>query len=323
MKRAIIFFFIFTATVAISMVLIPENSNFTKADTSIFLATDSTNDYTQEYEIIDSVYRTNTTVRFHKENRIMITNSLPNHATGTFPNAGNPNRIRPQNKRYVFPLEPKMSGEVKPARVPGVALNGVKFEPGTAERFICESGEVYQLEAFQDLMDLGLDSNNAHVQPTGEYHYHGIPTEFINTLSSNQDLVLVGFAMDGFPMYYSKSGKYQPSYQLSEESRTGEACDLHNPHNHLSKDLDQTNADGTFVSDWEFIEGSGDLDECNGITLNGKYIYLVTKEYPYVSRCLKGEFKEVNPPHPPGIQHPAGPPPGGIPHGHPHGHGHH
>ena len=292
MKRAIIFFFIFTTTVAISMVLIPENRHSTKEDTSIFLVADSSNQYTEEYEIVDSIHGTNTTVRFHKKNRIMITNSLPNHPTGTFPNAGNPNSIRPQNKRYVFPLEPKMSGEVKPARIPGVALNGVKFEPGTAERFICESGEVYQLEAFQDLMDLGLDSNNAHVQPTGEYHYHGIPTEFIKSLDTTVDLILVGFAMDGFPMYYSKSGKYKPSYELSEKNRTGEVCDLRTPHQHISKNLDQTNSDGTFVSDWEYVEGSGDLDECNGIIINGNYIYLITKEYPYVSRCLKGEFKE-------------------------------
>jgi hypothetical protein len=51
--------------------------------------------------------------------------------------------------------------------------------------------------------------------------------------------------------------------------------------------------DGTYTSDFEYVEGSGDLDECNGININGKYVYLVTNEFPYVSRCLMGEV-EIN-----------------------------
>jgi hypothetical protein len=50
--------------------------------------------------------------------------------------------------------------------------------------------------------------------------------------------------------------------------------------------------DGTFTSDFEFVEGSGDLDECNGITIDGIYVYLVTNEFPYVSRCLMGEMSQ-------------------------------
>lgn len=29
------------------------------------------------------------------------------------------------------------------------------------------------MQAFQDWVELGLDFNKAHVQPTGEYHFHG------------------------------------------------------------------------------------------------------------------------------------------------------
>jgi len=29
--------------------------------------------------------------------------------------------------------------------------------------------------------------------------------------------------------------------------------------------------DGTFIDDWEYIPGSGDLDQCNGMTQNGVY----------------------------------------------------
>ena len=26
------------------------------------------------------------------------------------------------------------------------------------------------------MVDIGLDCNTAHVQPTGKYHYHGVPS---------------------------------------------------------------------------------------------------------------------------------------------------
>ena len=49
---------------------------------------------------------------------------------------------------------------------------------------------------------------------------------------------------------------------------------------------------GHFVQDWEYVEGSGDLDECNGMTVNGSYGYYVTVGYPYVVGCYKGAVDE-------------------------------
>lgn len=249
-------------------------------------------DFTEAYELFDEKYGTKTLVKIVDGERLMITNQLPNHATGEFPNAGNPNSIEAQNLKYIFPVHPIFSGKSKWARMPGVALNGVKFEPGTAERFVCETGEVYKIEAIQELIHLGLDFNHAHVQPTGAYHYHGVPTELIHKLDKGEDVILIGYAKDGFPMYYSKSGKYKSSYALSETSRTGEFCEYRNPKQGREGDFDNTQPDGTFVSDWVYKEGLGTLDECNGIEINGEYGYFVTEEYPYISRCLKGEFVE-------------------------------
>jgi len=259
-------------------------------------------DYTGNYKIIDEKFGTNTTVTIADGNRIIKTNALPNHEVGTFPNPKNPNTISTQNSIYKITTTPKTTGTSKWARQPGVAVNGIKFEPQTAERFICETGEVYSVEAFQDLLDMGLDSNNAHVQPTGAYHYHGVPTNLIKKLDKGEDIILVGYAMDGFPMYYSKSGKYKPSFKLSEESRTGELCSYKRPGKEIDKELKETSPDGTFVSDWKFEESLGDLDECNGITINGNYSYFITDNYPRIGRCLKGEFSERGP---------KGPPPGG------------
>ena len=51
---------------------------------------------------------------------------------------------------------------------------------------------------------------------------------------------------------------------------------------------------GTFLQDYEYVAGSGDLDECNGRTgvtpefPKGIYHYVVTDTWPYVHRCVKG-----------------------------------
>jgi hypothetical protein len=260
------------------------------------------NYYFGAYAISDNVYGTKTDVTITGDKRMMTTNGLPNHTTGTFPNAGNPNTISAQNVKYSFPLNPVYIGKAKWAREPGVAINGVKFEPETAEAFVCETGERYRIEAFQTLVNLGLDANHAHVQPTGAYHYHGVPVGLINILDKGEDLILVGFALDGFPIYYSKSGKYKPSFKLANKSRTGDVCAYNTRKEIISKEMKNTQPDGTFVSDWEYVKGHGDLDECNGATVNGKYMYFVTDTYPYAGRCLMGEFKE---------ERPKGPPPGG------------
>ena len=53
---------------------------------------------------------------------------------------------------------------------------------------------------------------------------------------------------------------------------------------------------GAFTQDFEYAEGHGDLDECNGrfgVTPefpNGIYYYVVTDDFPFFTRCLKGEI---------------------------------
>lgn len=60
-------------------------------------------------------------------------------------------------------------------------------------------------------------------------------------------------------------------------------------HAALSRVDAKTHADGTFLEDWEYVAGSGDLDECNGIIIDGTYAYFLTGGFPYVPRCLNGE----------------------------------
>ncbi|OUS01944.1 hypothetical protein A9Q86_04645 [Flavobacteriales bacterium 33_180_T64] len=249
------------------------------------------NDYFGSYDLVDDNYGTNTKVTVTAGKRVMITNALPNHGTGNFPRKGNPNTISAQKRTYTFPMSPKYTGKAQWIREPGVALNGVKFEPGTAEVVVCDTGENYRVEAFQDVINLGLDFNNAHVQPTGAYHYHGSPTALIENFDTGEDLVHIGFAHDGFPIYFSKKGTYKSSYNAVEGNRKGEDCTYENPMHSMDVSVGGHH-DGTFTSDFEYVAGSGDLDECNGITIDGEYMYLVTDTFPYVSRCLMGEVAQ-------------------------------
>ncbi|MEM9561156.1 MAG: YHYH protein [Actinomycetota bacterium] len=245
--------------------------------------------YVDEYTLVDEGFGTMTTVTIDGGTRTIETNALPDHDTGEFPNAGNPNAITAQDLTWEFPVEAAFTGSATEVRTTGVAVNGVKFEPGTAETVTCSSGETYRIEALQELYDLGLDFNNAHVQPTGEYHYHGISELLVDAYDDDQDLVHIGFAADGYLMYYSKSGAYESSYVLSDGERAGTGCVASGPAGNAEFDLVGTSPDGTYTNDFVYTDGAGDLDACNGTTIDGQYAYIVTDAYPYVSRCLNGE----------------------------------
>lgn len=244
------------------------------------------------YSVTDEDFGTEVTVTVGSGLRIIETNALPDHETGRFPNPGNPNPISVQTLRYEFPAEPQHLDRAAPARTPAVAVNGIPFEPGTAEMIECQSGERYQIEALQGVHDLGLDANNAHVQPTGKYHYHGLPAGLAGSADgADPDLVHVGFAADGFLVFVSSSRAIRPAYRLATEPRTGTGCRYRD----AEVSIDGTTPDGTYASDWLHDPAVGDLDACNGTTVEGEYLYLLTEEYPFVPRCLMGDFVETAP----------------------------
>lgn len=222
--------------------------------------------------------------------RYIHSNGLPEHATGKFPNENNPNAISAQKYRFRMPVSPKRTGRTTQMRAQpfGVALNGVVFDPGTAEcygrprhgagdrrGFGAPADCEWREEAIRnDEVLLGLDFNNAHVQPSGAYHYHGIPNGFVlSRMLEGQDLVHVGFAADGFRIYVSLSDAYRSSYRLRVDDRKTAPGGAH---------------DGTYTQDFVYDEGHGSLDECNGTEIQNDYAYVLTKGFPYIPRCWKG-----------------------------------
>ena len=135
--------------------------------------------------------------------RVIYSNGLPDHDTGRFPNSGNPHRIQEKSKTYRVPLNPEYSARTTRLGLwPfGVAVNGVPFDPGAAEFWRRDFNSGWQYEALGGAVNLGVDRNNAHVQPDGSYHYHGLPTGLLERFSDSSVPILLGYAADGFPIY--------------------------------------------------------------------------------------------------------------------------
>jgi len=229
--------------------------------------------------------------------RIIKSNGIPAHEVGRFPNRGNPNSIQAQSYHYEVPLSPQVASEpTAMVRQPfGIALNGVLFDPGTAEFYQRDRSSEWNYEALSGAVKLGLDTNHAHVQPNGAYHYHGLPTALFEELSGGEKkMTLVGWAADGFPIYGTygtkdpkgtRSGivELESSYQVKEGPRPS------------GSDSPGGDYDGTFTLDYEYVEGSGDLDACGGrfgVTPDfpeGTYYYVLTEDYPFIPRMFKGE----------------------------------
>jgi len=215
--------------------------------------------------------------------RLIEANGLPNHPTGRFPNPGNPNSIQPQNYLFRMPLQPTTNSFLTPVeRQPvGVALNGVVFDPGTAEYWENDPASGWRKEGIvKGRGTMGMDRNMAHVQPSGAYHYHGIPLGLVEQLPGS-GRKLIGYAADGFPIY-TQGKEDRSSYRLKSGNRPGGG---QGPGGRY---------DGTYTQDFEFVAGIGTLDEANGRTgiapeyPEGTYFYVATEEFPFYPRQLKG-----------------------------------
>ena len=256
-----------------------------------------------------------------QNDRVVYSNNYPNHnfnyVADRIPN--------PYYRVYKFDLKPKLSGEVtsltrangRPVNFFGIALNGVYMMPAPATPFIFEdvnTGEYNWDWVFEPTTNIGdgrdfvaLDCASAHVNPNSGYHYHGNMYEYVEELEQGistlntppAEVLQVGWAADGFPVLYrfgpDKEGNIKemfPSFQLKSGLRPGDGISA--PCGSYS---------GKYTNDFGYVAGKGDLDECNGIeasitltTAQGEenfdYYYVVTQDFPQISRCIKGNFND-------------------------------
>lgn len=211
------------------------------------------------------------------DQRCISSNGTPNHDIGRFPNRGNPHAFQEQDIRICVDATPtRTDTATRNTRGSGVSVTGIWFRPGTADFYDASSprghsrdpSSGWRLEGMGAAEMLGMDMENAHVDNTGLYHYHGIS----DSLVGSQSGTLIGYAADGFEIHYVGQNA-QPSWQLRDGTRPTAPFGTY---------------DGTYEEDWEYIPGSGNLDECNGGMLGGSYVYFATDSFPFFPRCFWG-----------------------------------
>lgn len=175
-----------------------------------------------------------------------------------------PGDLREQNLNYTITLTPSGAREDIPLLGDvAVLVNGLPVygpNEGPPQGF----GDPY--------LDGILDFCNGHVGPTG-YHNHAVSDCIFANYGATADNVglVVGYSLDGWPILApyvcadstcSTIDTVESSWQLTDLSQTG-AWDMHS-----------------------YVEGSGDLDECNGAPQpDGTYAYYATATFPYLLGC--------------------------------------
>ncbi|MFT5520729.1 MAG: arylsulfatase A-like enzyme [Enterobacterales bacterium] len=234
----------------------------------------------------------NSTIIFENGKCIIHTDNIPNHDFNDGEQAF-PNDVSEQD--IVFEITASPIPVANPTAISlnvdnAILLNGVKVDLLAAACFGVGDGKIGCNDINQPwrydpmYLDNGfqVDSHNAHSQPNGSYHYHGKPNALFSDVNTNEVSPLVGFAADGFPIfgsYFESIGsirKALSSFQLKAGSRPSGAGEPGGAY------------DGTYRDDYEFVDGSGDLDQCNGMTIDGVYGYYVTDGFPYVLSCFTG-----------------------------------
>lgn len=252
-------------------------------------------------------------------------NQVPNHTTGNFPNYEGPSgeeylaTLRTVTVDYTpeVAVSPTYVYDESGGPTPmnqnfykfGIASNGIGYNPmglkawsvldGTGE----ETGEenwAWQAAVINE-GDTDLDAYGGHVTSVGVYHYHGDVSLLAADEDGTRHSLLYGWAADGFPIYY-KYGyttasdpttaikELTSSYQLKSGTRTDTGT--------AGEDYPSGTYDGTYIQDYEYSAGLGDLDECNGRTgvtpeyPAGTYYYVITSDFPKIPNCMAGTPSE-------------------------------
>jgi len=279
--------------------------------------------------IVDTFQANVQWVKYSDNYVYVYANGVPGYIVGPFNN--NPKIVAPQHRLYKIPRNPQPNTGTSTAVGPGkngLFINGVPyFNAGDGRSY--NNGNKWHNNAFI-FENNGVDCSKGHPETTGSYHHHQNPSAFnvatvVNSAicnpyladglyvpDSNQHGPLIGYSFDGFPVYGaygyadpqnmgSAIKRMKPSWQLRNiTSRTtlpdgtsavGPAigAPIQNPGSVINAVL------GAYKEDYEFVAGSGDLDEHNGRICKtpeypaGIYCYFATIDqngnslYPYIT----------------------------------------
>lgn len=255
-------------------------------------------------------------------------NNIPNHNVGANTTTGSnfASQVTPNTLDYVLniPRNPVKSNTATYVQkqggfitLNGIMLNGVDLDMDSAFCYNTEFTTPLQI-GLGTRTQCGLTADWYAVPAAnpdyvtldeyaghpfaGRYHYHsdnhGLShVEEADVLVEGSTIVdasgspVIGFAPDGFPIYghyfydlethqLRKAKSSWVTYTSERETPAGST----DPFPPIA-----THVRGLFVEDWHYSEGSGDLDECNGmVDAYGNYGYYYTEDYPFGPLCSFG-----------------------------------
>ncbi|WP_428263980.1 YHYH protein [Haliangium sp.] len=229
----------------------------------------------------------------------LISNNIPNHDFDD-PSAQFATDVTEVSQSFTIPRNPVAAASPTPLSqrtYNAVFLNGVPLDLLSAGCYSpdspmadpdgnvligCREDAPWLLDPLGVDNKFGADAHNAHTQPDGSYHYHGNPMALFDDTPGPQGSPVIGFAADGFPVYGSYFRDVDGNVRKAVSGWTLKVGDRPSGTGDPGGSYD-----GSYVDDWEYT-GAGDLDECNGMTVNGQYGYYVTDAYPWVMACHHG-----------------------------------
>ncbi len=224
-------------------------------------------------------------VRFNAANTYVNSTDIPHYNIGPWPS--NPNTAQMQNVLVRIPRSPQVNTGTKTATglgAIGVMVDGTQFFNASDGRSY-QNRNVWHNDA-NVVEAVSFDAALGHPSPNNAYHYHQHPrslrAEFGDDGSRHSPII--GFAFDGFPVYgpygYANTNgtggivRMTPGYHLRNiTQRTSLANGTSLAAANYGPAVGGAYPLGYFIEDYEFVAGSGTLNEQNGR-------FCVTPEYP-------------------------------------------
>lgn len=156
----------------------------------------------------------------------IISNGIPNHAAGPFPNANNPNSIQEQNYHLTTAVPTYVGHQTTAPMGPiGFFLNGIPFYNWSN----AQGADAVQNEVF--------DACQGHPDQRGAYHYHQQSSCLADTPHNEGH---IGIALDGFKVYGSKAPDGTTNHVPALDACNGHSHDSYGYHYHVTSQFPYT-----------------------------------------------------------------------------------
>ncbi|MEI7657994.1 MAG: YHYH protein [Phycisphaerae bacterium] len=245
-------------------------------------------------------------VRFTATNAYINSTDIPHYNIG--PWTASPNTAALQNVLVRIPRSPTVQTGAKTTvglGAVGVMVDGTLFFNSSDARSY-NNRNVWHNNA-NVIEAASFDSALGHPSPTNAYHYHQTPRTLRAELGDDgsRHSPIIGFAYDGFPVYgpfgYANANgtggivRMTPSYRLRAiTQRTTLPSGTSLASADYGPAIGGTYPLGAFIEDYEYVAGSGTLDQYNGRVCvtpeypSGTFAYFITVDaanngvYPYI-----------------------------------------